>query len=123
MSLQSILRSLFGAGDKDKPRARLQSISPQEAKRLIDDGAILVDVREPAEHARESIPGARLLPLSGLDAADLAAHRGQAVIFHCKSGARTQMHGRRLAAKAGECQAYVVTGGIDAWRRAGLPTR
>ena len=37
----------------------LQTILPQEAKRLIDDGAVLVDISEADEHARENIPGAR----------------------------------------------------------------
>ena len=34
----------------------LQTIDPASAKRLIDDGAILVDVREPDEFARERGP-------------------------------------------------------------------
>ena len=67
----------------------LRTVSPAEARRLIADGATLVDVREPDEHARERIPGARHLPLSQLDDADLAVHQGKPVIFHCRSGART----------------------------------
>jgi len=123
MSLRTLLRALRQDRQEANTNISLRSISPEEAKRLVDDGALLVDVREPAEHARESIPGAKLVPLSSLDEAELAAHRGQTVIFHCKSGARTHLHGRRLAAKARECEAYVVAGGLDAWRRAGLPTR
>ena len=67
----------------------LPRISPAEARRLLDQGAILVDIREADEHAREKIAGARHLPLSKLDEADLALHEGKPVIFHCKSGART----------------------------------
>ena len=41
------------------------TISPIEAKRLIEEkGALLVDIREPDEFARERIEGARLMPLS-----------------------------------------------------------
>jgi len=80
-----------------------------------------VDVREPDEHARARIPGARNLPLSRLDEADLAAHQGKPVLFHCRSGARTEGHAGRLSAKAGASEAYIVAGGLDAWRRAGLP--
>lgn len=43
---------------------KLRRISPEEAKRLIDQGAVLVDVRDPDEHAREQIPGSVLMPLS-----------------------------------------------------------
>ena len=100
----------------------LPTLRPTAAKRLLDQGAILVDIREADEHARESIRGARLLPLSSLDEADLALHEGQPVIFHCRSGARTQGNAARLAHKAGSaCEAFVVEGGLDAWKKAGLP--
>ena len=100
----------------------LPTISPHGAKHLIDEGAILIDIREADEHARERIPGARHLALSKLDEADLAVHRGKAVIFHCRSGVRTRSNAGRLASKLDDaCEAYVVEGGLDAWRKAGLP--
>jgi rhodanese-related sulfurtransferase len=100
----------------------LPKISPLDAKRLLDRGAILVDIREADEHAREQVPGARHMALSMLEDADLALHDGKPVIFHCRSGARTAAHAPRLAEKAGsECEAYIVEGGIDAWKKAGLP--
>ena len=100
----------------------LNTITPDEAARLLrDGGATLVDVREADEHARERIPGARSLPLSRLEEAELAVHQGKPVLFHCRSGARTAGNADRLAAKAGLCEAYVVEGGLDAWKRAGLP--
>jgi rhodanese-related sulfurtransferase len=100
----------------------LRTITPAEARRLLDDGAVLFDIREPDEHAREKIPGARLLPLSQLDAMDLSVHQGAPVIFHCKSGARTRTNAPRLARKLdGSCQAFIVAGGLEAWRKAGLP--
>ena len=100
----------------------IPTIKPAEARRHLDSGALLIDIREADEHAREKIPGARHLPLSMLDEADLAVHQGKPVIFHCKSGARTQANAPRLAGKLGEtCEAFVVEGGLDAWRKAGLP--
>jgi rhodanese-related sulfurtransferase len=100
----------------------LRTLTPQEAKRLIDQGAVLVDIREADEHARERIPGARNIALSRLDHSEFATE-GSAIILHCRSGARTMSNAARLAAKAGpDCEAYMVEGGLDAWRRAGLPT-
>jgi rhodanese-related sulfurtransferase len=100
----------------------LNTITPDEAARLLrEGGATLVDVREADEHARERIPGARNLPLSRLEEAELAVHQGKPVLFHCRSGARTAGNADRLAAKAGLCEAYVVEGGLEAWKRAGLP--
>jgi rhodanese-related sulfurtransferase len=100
----------------------LRTITPQEARRLIEDGAVLVDIREADEHARERIPGARNVPLSALDRARLTAPTGKAVIFHCRSGARTQGNAAQLAAAADDsCEILLVEGGLDAWRKAGLP--
>ena len=101
----------------------LRTIGPHDAKRLIDDGAILVDIREDDEHARERIPGVRHVALSRLDEADLAAHRGRTVIFHCRSGARTRSNAGKLAAGIDDsCEAFLLEGGLDGWRKAGLPT-
>lgn len=105
----------------------LPTVSPAEAKRLLDQGAVLVDIREGAEHARERIAQAHNVALSRLDAAELPVGDARVVLFHCKSGMRTLSNAGKLAAKLGEaeggenCEAFIVEGGIDAWRRAGLP--
>ena len=100
----------------------LPTITPRDAKRLVDQGAILIDVREADERARVRIPGTHHLALSKLDEADLAVQRGRPVIFHCRSGARTSSNAGRLADRVGSgCEAYVIEGGLDAWQKAGLP--
>ncbi len=96
----------------------LQTIDPVTAKRLVDNGgALLVDIREPGEYAREHVPGARNAPLSQLGSLPTDA---KAIVFHCRSGARTSSNASRLAAAAG-CEAYILDGGIAAWKKAGLP--
>jgi rhodanese-related sulfurtransferase len=100
----------------------LPKISPLNAKRLLDQGALLVDIREADEHSREKIPGAHHVALSKLGQADVALTGGRPVIFHCKSGARTAGNAPRLAQKVGgTCEAFIVDGGLEAWKRAGLP--
>src|SRR5262245_8400070 len=94
----------------------LPTISPAEAKRLIDQGAILIDIRGPDEYARERIPGAENRPLDRL----ASIGRDGIAIFHCRSGQRTAMNAAKLA-EAADCEAYIVEGGIEAWKRAGLP--
>jgi rhodanese-related sulfurtransferase len=42
------------------------TITPARARKLIDAGATLIDIREPDEHAREQIPGAVNVPVSRL---------------------------------------------------------
>ena len=92
-------------------------ISPKAAVQLNAVGALLVDVRDPSEHARERIPGAHNVPLASL--AELPAG-SVGYVFHCRSGARTAAHSAALGAAAGEADSYVIAGGIDAWRAAGL---
>ena len=74
-------------------------------------------MREPDEHARERIAGARLAPLSRFDPEGLAAEPGKFLVFHCNSGNRTT---QRLL-RAGEREVYQLAGGLQAWKRAGLP--
>lgn len=100
----------------------LQTITPEKAAALLKQGAVLVDIREADEHAREKIPGASHKPLSAIDAADFSDVEGKIAIFHCRSGARTQGNAARLSAAAA-CDAYVLEGGIDAWKKAGLPVK
>lgn len=100
---------------------RLTPLSPVEAQRLLQRGALLVDIREAAEHRRGRIPGAHHAPLSELrvgQVPDLDPDRS--LVFHCRSGARTAAHAEALAALSGR-EAYVLAGGIEAWRSAGLP--
>lgn len=97
----------------------LQSLSPAEAMTFKDRGAVIVDIREPDEFAREHIPGARNAPLSKIGSTP-PAHDAKIVVFNCKSGMRTQANEARLAAVAG-CEAYLLQGGLDGWKKAGLP--
>jgi rhodanese-related sulfurtransferase len=91
------------------------TISPAEAQRRIAAGAVLIDIRDPDEHARANIPCARNVPLSRLDRIDGASE----VIFHCRSGMRTAANAERLAACT-DAPVYLLEGGLDAWRQAGL---
>lgn len=94
----------------------MTSVTPAQARRLIENGAKLIDVRDRDEHAREHIPGAANVPVAEIDRLDAG---DGAVVFHCRSGARTQANAARLAAATG-APCYALEGGIEAWRRAGL---
>lgn len=98
----------------------LKTIDASAAHRLIGTGALLVDIREADEYAREHIAGARSTPVSALAARALETNGAQQVIFHCRSGARTASNAARLA-EAAPCEAYLLEGGLEAWKKAGLP--
>jgi rhodanese-related sulfurtransferase len=99
----------------------LTPLSPQELKRRLDAGeALLIDIREPDEFAREHIVGARLAPLSAIDSHDFDRDHGKTAVFQCKSGMRTQANAARLLAR-GFKESFYLEGGLEAWKRAGLP--
>jgi rhodanese-related sulfurtransferase len=102
--------------------SKLETITPARAAELIREGAALIDIRETHEHAHENIPGARHHALSQIDARHPLRAGDTVLIYHCKSGGRTNMNARRLAAASGNCDVYLLGGGIEAWKRAGLPT-
>lgn len=101
----------------------LKGIDPQSAAPAVEAGeAILIDIREPDERAREWIPGSVGIALSEWRKADLAPYRGKKVIVHCRSGNRTMVNAE-LFAKAGFGEAAFLEGGIEAWRDSGMPVR
>jgi rhodanese-related sulfurtransferase len=97
----------------------LKLIAPERAAELMRQGAMLVDVREADEFAREHIVGAKHRPLSAIAAGGAAGAAGQAVIFHCRSGGRTLINAEKLLPLA-QGDTYILEGGIEAWKQAGL---
>lgn len=107
------------------PRASTSiEIDTTEAKRLLaEPGTVLVDCREADEHARERIPGAKLIPLSGLTAREIGELGAKRVILHCRSGRRSLDAATRCSGLASRgIEVLSMTGGIEAWRNAGLGT-
>lgn len=99
----------------------IPEIDPATLNEWLRDGrATLIDVRERDEFAARRIPGARSAPLSSLNPSAIAAEPGRTLVVHCKAGARSMQAAARLAASGLEVRS--LTGGIDAWAKAGLPT-
>ncbi|MFA5679381.1 MAG: rhodanese family protein [Pseudomonas sp.] len=97
----------------------LKSITPEAARQLLEQGAVLVDIRAADEYAREHIPGARHMPVDQLNSGQKPFGDANAVIYHCRAGQRTAMNAAKLASCV-SCEAYMLDGGLDAWKRAGL---
>lgn len=82
---------------------------------------VVCDVREPDEHAAECIDGTTLRPLSKLDFSGLK-HASPRVVFHCKGGKRSADAAARALAELPGVEVCTMLGGIEAWKRANLPT-
>ncbi|MFP1921139.1 rhodanese family protein [Lonsdalea quercina] len=100
-----------------------QSVTPQIAQQLLKMGAVLVDVRLADEYAREHIPHSVSCPVASLNVDKLqeVLSGANSVIFLCLSGMRSSQHRAQLAEAAGAAQTYLLSGGLQAWKRAGLP--
>jgi len=97
-------------------------VGTAEAVRLINrEKGVLIDVSEPAEYAGGHAVGARSIPFGSLEGAkELPSTKALPLLLICPTGARA---GRAagLLRKAGYEKAMAVTGGLNAWREAGLP--
>ena len=99
-----------------------RSVDPNQATRLINDGAALLDVRTEAEYKNGHIANAVNIPISQLKRRldKLNVSKADLVVVYCQSGSRS---GRACAllAKNGYEKAYNLSGGILAWQSAGMP--
>ena len=74
-----------------------QTIACEDARKLVADGAHLVDVRTPREYAQGALPGAVNVPLQNLLAGIQQLGRDKPIILYCASGARSQQAAQALS--------------------------
>lgn len=98
-------------------------LSPTDAVMLMNrEKAVVVDVCQPDEFAAGHVAGAKNIPVGDLEAKLASAIKNKAtpVILVCASGVRS---GRAVATatQLGFDRAQSLSGGMRAWREAGLP--
>lgn len=106
-------------------RARTESqfsVSPQELIRLMNQGALVLDLRPQEKFAEGHLAGAR--QMSGealLSAGDtLKRHKEKPVVVYDDSGSLSLSAVRQLASQ-GFTRAVTLRGGLAAWRADNLP--
>ena len=106
-------------------RARSESqfsVSPQELIRLMNQGALLLDLRPQDQYQAGHLAGAR--QMSGealLTAGDtLKRHKEKTVVVYDDTGSQSGAAVRQLAAQ-GFTRACTLRGGLAAWRADNLP--
>ncbi|WP_131783079.1 rhodanese-like domain-containing protein [Legionella gresilensis] len=88
---------------------------------LEEDKAVLLDVREPAEHATKKIAGAHLFPLSQIETGQLPNIDSKKLVLHCQAGKRSTTACQKLMLKHPEVDIYNLEGGIGGWIDSGFP--
>jgi molybdopterin/thiamine biosynthesis adenylyltransferase/rhodanese-related sulfurtransferase len=95
----------------------IPQITVEQLKQKLDakENIFVLDVREPHEYPIANL-GAPLIPVGSIESRinEIAAHKNDEVVIHCRSGARSQKAALALKA-AGFTNVSNLTGGILAW--------
>ncbi len=101
--------------------AGVPEVDAAEARRLIEDGAQLIDVREPWEWAISHIPGATMIPMGEIGSRTSEIDPRRTAIIHCAVGARSARVVQDLQ-RAGYTKVLNLAGGIVEWTNRQFPT-
>ena len=94
-------------------------VDPLTAKTRLENGAVLIDVREQDEFDQVRVPGATLIPLSEFATRFTEMPKDQEVVLMCAGGIRSAQ-AAQFAAQHG-FKLTNLEGGISAWHAEGLP--
>jgi rhodanese-related sulfurtransferase len=98
------------------------SVSSQDLIRLMNQGALVLDIRKPEEFAQGHVNGARHLPSDQILAAgdNFKRFKDKPVIVYCNSGSLATAAVRQLN-QQGFTKAFTLRGGFSGWRSENLP--
>lgn len=108
------------SSSQEKEGPVMEQITVEDLKTRIDAGEdlVILDVRNPDEHEKGAIPGARLIPLPELQKVldDLSDIRNREVIVHCQKGGRSSK-ACSIMKNRGFVNPVNLEGGYDAWQK------
>jgi len=85
-----------------------------------EEGAVLLDIREPEEWARYRIPGAVHIPMGELGRRADELDRDRPIVVYCKAGVRSLTSAEELL-ELGFADVASLNGGLIAWAEANQP--
>ncbi len=92
----------------------INEISVNELTTLVENGSLVVDVREPDEYESGHIPGAILVPLSTVLSNTSEFESDETVYVVCRSGGRS-MQACEVLHEVGVSNVVNVAGGTMGW--------
>lgn len=103
-------------------RTEFAAVSPQEAIRLMNQGALVLDLRPEDAFNEGHLGGARRMDSAEILKAgeSLRKYKDKPVVVYCDSGSLGASAARVLAGQ-GFTKAVNLRGGVAAWRTEGLP--
>jgi rhodanese-related sulfurtransferase len=106
----------------DEAKCRVKQITPDEARDEQAAGAVLLDVRESEEFAKDHAQGATHISRGVLELKIEAAVPDTAtpIVCYCGGGSRSALAAESLA-KMGYTNVFSMIGGMKGWKHAGLP--
>ena len=104
-------------------KAEIEEADASGAQTLVDEGAVLVDVRERDEWEQGRIPGAVHVPRGNLESRieQAAPDRARPVVLYCAAGNRSAFAAKTLRSSATSGRSRWPAATRD-WQRNGLPT-
>jgi molybdopterin/thiamine biosynthesis adenylyltransferase/rhodanese-related sulfurtransferase len=102
-------------------KSRIEEIDPAKVHELVDEGVVLIDVRETEEFGTAHLPGAKHVPKSYLETRieGVVPDRDAQVVLYCQSGNRSAWAARTLEEDLGYTNVASMTGGITLWKDRG----
>lgn len=97
------------------------SVDADEASERLEQGALLIDVREPVEWDEARIPGAVLKPMATINDWWQELPSDRDIVVQCRTGSRSAHVVHALTTQGGMTRVWNLTGGIVAWANAGKP--
>jgi rhodanese-related sulfurtransferase len=117
-----VMALAVAAYEFSKARSGGQAVGPSDAVRMLNQGALLIDVRTQAEFDSGHVIDAKHVPQEqvGQAAETYKRYKDKLVLTCCESGARSAAAARVMRSQ-GFTKVVNLRGGLQAWRAENLP--
>ncbi len=106
----------------NQTKTQIRETDPAGAADLLDQGALLLDVREPDEYEQGAVPGSMHIPRGTLESSieNRVTDRDRPVVVMCAGGVRSAFAAKTLQ-DLGYTDVISMDGGFNRWKDEGRP--